>query len=268
MKIEKHNTIMTLIEGIDMHLGYAGYAVVGQQWKTDQLATPFNRLYLIESGCGILSTSKGHITLEPGKVYLLPAGLPCSYSCHTSLSLLFFHFNINMPNQLDLMYQVDHTPVIDFPLEQFSHLRHICEKTTYCDAFEVICSIYNIILNMSKEHSFHWDRIPVYSKSVAKVISEINSNLSAQLRIDDLARKCYISRSYLSRQFRKEVGMTIKQYINMQLINAAQWQLSHTDASIEEISNNLGFCNQFYFSESFKKYCRVSPLQYRNGTKY
>jgi hypothetical protein len=44
--------------------------------------------------------------------------------------------------------------------------------------------------------------------------------------------------------------------------------MTDTDASIEKISTDLGFCNQFYFSEFFKKRCRVSPLQYRNGTKY
>ena len=83
-----------------------------------------------------------------------------------------------------------------------------------------------------------------------------------------LEKECYVSRSYLARQFKKDIGITIKQYILMQLINAAQWQLSHTDAAIEKISHDLGFCNQFYFSECFKKHCRVSPLQYRNGTKY
>ena len=102
----------------------------------------------------------------------------------------------------------------------------------------------------------------------AAAIAQINANLSAQLRIDELAQQCYISRSYLARQFKKEMGMTIKEYILMQLINTAQWQLSHTDAPVERISRELGFCNQFYFSECFKKHCRVSPLQYRNGTKY
>lgn len=268
MKIQKHSTIMNLINGIEMRLSYIGYAVVSPKWNTNQLATPFNRLYLIENGTGVLRTEKEELILEPGKAYLLPAGLPCSYQCDHSLSLLFFHFNLAQPDQFDLMRNFDRLAVVDFPLDQFTQLRNICERSSYADAFEVICSINNIVLEMNRKHHFHWDEIPIYSSCVAETISDINGRLSAQLRIDELAQRRYISRSYLARQFRKEVGVTIKQYINMQLINAAQQLLSHTDTSIEKISSDLGFCNQFYFSECFKKHCRVSPLQYRNGTRY
>lgn len=268
MKIQKHSAIMNLINGIDMRLGYVGYAVVSTKWKTHQIATPFNRLYLIESGSGVLSAGGQEFTLEPGKAYLLPADLPCSYHCDDSLSLLFFHFNLVQANQFDLMRHVEHIAVVDFPAERFSHLRQICEKSSYTDAFEVICNINSIVLEMSRKYSFDWDVLPAYSNCVSRAISSIHQQLSAQLRIEDLAKECYISRSYLARQFKKEIGMTIKQYILMQLINSAQWQLSHTDASVEKISHDLGFCNQFYFSECFKKHCRVSPLQYRNGTKY
>lgn len=268
MEIQKHSSIMNLVNGIDMRLGYAGYAAVGSKWRTSQLATPFNRLYLVESGTGVLSTQTEELILEPGKAYLLPAGLPCSYHCDNSLSLLFFHFNLTQPDQFDLMRNFNRLAVLDYPPEQFTYLRDICKSSSYTDAFEVICAINNIVREMNRKHQFHWDEIHVYSGCVADTINDINQRLSAQLRIDELAQKCYISRSYLARQFRKEVGVTIKQYINMQLINAAQWRLCHTDASIEKISSDLGFCNQFYFSECFKKHCRVSPLQYRNGTKY
>lgn len=268
MKIQKHSNIISLINGIQMRMGYVGYATVGSKWHTNQLAAPFNRLYLIEKGTGVLSTDKETLPLEPGKAYLLPADLPCSYYCDGALSLLFFHFNLYQPDQFDLMRNFGHLAVVDFPPDQFAHLRENCGKISYLDAFEVTCSVSSILLEMNRKHQFHWDEGPAYSNCVAATIANINSSLSAQLRIDDLAQRCYISRSYLARQFRKEVGITIKQYISMQLINSAQWQLCNTDASVEKISSDLGYCNQFYFSECFKKHCRVSPLQYRNGTRY
>lgn len=268
MKIQKHSAIMNRISSLDMRLGYVGYAMVGERWHTHLLATPFNRLYLIESGTGLLSTEKEEFPLEPGKAYLLPAGLPCSYRCDGSLSLLFFHFNLMEDSQFDLMRRVDHLSVIDFSEEQFAHICRVCEKTGYGDAFEVICFVNDLVLRLREKYRYDWDTLPVHSGCVAAAIARINENLSAQLRIDELAQSCYVSRSYLARQFKKEMGMTIKEYILMQLVNTAQWQLSHTDTPVEGISRELGFCNQFYFSECFKKHCRVSPLQYRNGTKY
>lgn len=268
MKIQKYSSIMSLANDITMRLGYVGYAVVGENWRTNQLAAPFNRLYLIESGTGVLSAGAEELILEPGKAYLLPAGLPCSYHCDGSLSLLFFHFNLFQPDQFDLMQNISQPTMIEFPLAHFAHLRNTCEKSAYTDAFEVTCAINNIVLEMNRKYQFLWDNPHRYSKRTGDVIAIINRNLSSQLRIDELAQQCYVSKSYLARQFRKEVGMTIKQYINMQLTQTAQWRLSHTSDSVEKISSDLGFCNQFYFSEFFKSHCRVSPLQYRHGTKY
>ena len=268
MKIQKHRAIMNLVNSIEMNMGYVGYAIVDTKWKTDRLATPFNRLYLIESGTGVLSTEHEELTLEPGMAYLLPAGLPCSYHCNGTLSQLFFHFELTQPDLFDLMHNAACLGVTKCPPEKFSELQKLCQGTGYTEAFEIICAVYNIVLEMNRENRFHWDEVPAYSPCVSSAIKAIKENLSAQLRIEDLAQQCYVSRSYLARQFRKEVGVTIKQYLHQQLINTAQWRLSHTDASVEKISSDLGFCNQFYFSECFKKHCRVSPLQYRHGTRY
>ena len=268
MKIRKHTAIMNTVNSIELNMGYVGYAVVDTKWKTDRLATPFNRLYLIESGTGVLSTELEEVTLTPGKAYLLPAGLPCSYHCNGSLSQLFFHFELTQPDQFDLMHNATALGITECPPEKFKQLKTLCEGAGYTEAFEITCAVYNMVLEMNKGNRFRWDEAPTYSPCVASTINAIKDNLSAQLRIDDLAQQSYISRSYLARQFRKEVGITIKQYIHQQLISTAQWRLSHTDDSVEKISSDLGFCNQFYFSECFKKHCRVSPLQYRHGTRY
>lgn len=258
---------MNIVNGIALRLGCIGYAVVGQTWKTNLLATPFNRLYLIESGTGVLSTAHEELVLEPGKAYLLPADLPCSYHCNGRLSLLYFHFNLTRPDQFDLISNYNRLAAVDFPSNQLSQLKDICKKSSYTDAYEIICAINHIVLSMNRIYGMRWNDTPTYSTYVLDTIAEINRNLSAQLRIDNLVQHRFVSRSYLERQFHKEVGLTIKQYINMQLINTAQWKLGNTDDSIEKISNDLGFCNQFYFSKYFKKQCRVSPLQYKKGTK-
>lgn len=268
MAIRKNSAIMDLINGMDLRLGYVGYASVDRQWKTSNLATPFNRLYLIERGTGLLASGEEEMILEPGHAYLLPAGLPCTYRCDDTLSLLFFHFNLAKPDQIDMMEGVGHLSVIPFPEDQLAQLKELCEKKSYADAFAVICTVNDLVLEMCRKYRFRWNDPPVYSPYVAGAISSIGKQLSAKLRVEELAKESYISSGYLSRRFREEVGVSIKQYINMQLINAAQWRLGNTGDSVEKIGNDLGFCNQFYFSEFFKKHCRVSPMQYRHGTKY
>ena len=149
MKIQKHDAIMSLISGMQMRLGYIGYAKVGTGWQTHQVATAFNRLYLIESGSGILHTDTEELVLEPGKAYLLPAGLACSYHCSDSLSLLFFHFNLSQPDQFDLMRHVKFLSVVEFPADRFTQLLESCGNASYTNAFAVSFNRFCRILRRS-----------------------------------------------------------------------------------------------------------------------
>ena len=55
-------------------------------------------------------------------------------------------------------------------------------------------------------------------------------------------------------------------YIDEQLMLEAQRRLIHTKDTVGTISRDLGFCDQFYFSNRFTKLCGVSPRLYRQNT--
>lgn len=268
MDLQKLNAMRELMNNAEMKVGYVGYAAVDESWKTDGLATPFHRLYFIADGVGTLTAGGITMPLEAGNVYLLPADLPCSYSCQGKLSQLFFHFNLTLPDGFDLLRRVVRPAAIPFPMQEINKLRTMCREPDFAGAFAVKSAILQILLQMHKIYCFAWDRVPEYSRHVTAAIQFIGIRPSAQLRVDDVAQACFISHSCLSRLFRQEVGLSVKEYITLQLVGAAQRKLSHTDDNVEKISSDLGFCSQFHFSAWFKKNCRVSPLQYRRGTKY
>lgn len=268
MGIEKRAALMDMMNGLQLRLGYVGYASVDEKWSTRGLAAPFHRLYLIESGTGRLETEHESTALLPGHAYLLPADLPCTYGCDKALTLLFFHFTLTDGDRSDLLQKEGRIAKTPVPQAEFDALLEATARTGRADAFYTLTALQKILVTLNEKYGFRWNDAPIYSKYVADTIAAIHADLSASLRIEDLAERCYLSRSYLARQFKKEVGITIKQYILTKLMHEAEWRLSNTDDSVEQISAALGFCNQFYFSELFKKHCRVSPLQYRHGTKY
>lgn len=81
--------------------------------------------------------------------------------------------------------------------------------------------------------------------------------------LEELARRFYISKSYLSRIFREVTSFTVNEYKNVSRIKKSQQLLLHSDCSITEVSDLLGFENLTYYERVFKKYTGTTPLKYR-----
>lgn len=86
--------------------------------------------------------------------------------------------------------------------------------------------------------------------------------------LEELAKRFYISKSYLSRIFREVTSFTVNEYKNVSRIKKSQQLLLHSDCSITEVSDLLGFENLTYYERVFKKYTGVTPLKYRKENGY
>ena len=63
--------------------------------------------------------------------------------------------------------------------------------------------------------------------------------------------------------FKKEVGETVIKYLIQVRMEQARKLLDHKGLKISEISEKTGYSTVSYFSNVFKKYYGVSPLEYR-----
>lgn len=68
---------------------------------------------------------------------------------------------------------------------------------------------------------------------------------------------------YLSRCFKREVGMRVHQYLLLRRISGARQLLLHSIYSIHQISSEVGFSNPEVFSRAFKRLIGCSPRSYR-----
>ena len=95
------------------------------------------------------------------------------------------------------------------------------------------------------------------------VLAYINANYTKDICLDDLAKHFFISKYYLTREFKRAYGETIFQHIISMRINYAKRLLRFTEKSVEEISTLCGFNDQSYFSKQFKKAENVTCLAFR-----
>ncbi|MGY3708263.1 helix-turn-helix transcriptional regulator [Granulicatella adiacens] len=101
------------------------------------------------------------------------------------------------------------------------------------------------------------------SPIILEVIHFIRNRTNHNLRIEDIASHVHLSRSHLSRLFKKEVGVTILDFINESKIEEACLLLRNTNKPLSEISDFLGFSSQSYFQNVFKAYRGITPRTYR-----
>lgn len=103
-----------------------------------------------------------------------------------------------------------------------------------------------------------------YSLLVQKVLTHIDSDLTADLSLYAQARILNVNSSYLSTLFKKETGVTLTEYVNKKRIKHAIFLLNTTNMQIQIIAQCCGIPDVNYFIRTFKKYIGKTPREYRD----
>ncbi len=90
----------------------------------------------------------------------------------------------------------------------------------------------------------------------------INNNYRTATLVE-LAKSTGYSESYLSRYIKKLFGKSFVTILKDKRISVAEELLLNTSMSIQEIVNQVGYDNRFYFNEMFKEKNGMSPLKWK-----
>ena len=98
---------------------------------------------------------------------------------------------------------------------------------------------------------------------VCNILNYVNNNIYEDINIDLLSNKFNYDKTYLMKKFKKELGITIKEYINyIKIFN--NLDLYNYNNKILSIAIRSGYNSIEYYSEIFKKVIGVSPRTYKN----
>lgn len=133
--------------------------------------------------------------------------------------------------------------------------------------FEIEIELFQIIIKFSKLYaeskSYKSNYHSEENKIVFSIMQFIEDNYSQEIDVNDISQYVYLSYSYISRLFKEYTGQTIVSYINDTRLKKAQYLLKCTTKSICDISSDVGFNNQNYFCNTFKKSFNKSPIDFR-----
>lgn len=103
----------------------------------------------------------------------------------------------------------------------------------------------------------------IYSKQVIDCINYISIHLHEAIVVSELAKTVGLNASYLSTLFRREVGVTLTEFVILKRMEAAENMLKFSELSLSEISDILHFSSYSHFARTFRRYYHTSPKQYR-----
>lgn len=153
------------------------------------------------------------------------------------------------------------------PLEAQQLADAYIQKVELCHSDKTLNELrYNMLVDFA-------ERVSVLSIStvenftVKRIVDYILDNLDKPINLKETSEKFKISKNYLCTIFKEETGMSLTDFVNTNKINVAKELLRYTDKSIVDIANYLSFCSQSYFQQVFKKFTRVTPIEFRNSTE-
>lgn len=134
-----------------------------------------------------------------------------------------------------------------------------CKNTTeIAEVHGIMCMDFCKRMNEIKKST-------VLSKHVVLCIDYIYSHIHYRITIEDLATHLNISKNYLSSIFKKEMGITISEYIRNIKLEKACNLLRYSDYSLSEIATYLDFSSESHFISVFSKSLGTTPSVYRKN---
>lgn len=265
MKVDQNPALCEETNQLNLTLIHFVHANLGTWWKGDTQTILCTHLYYITKGSAtVICNGDTHLTMEGGNWYLLPTGTSVKYWCDDFMEEFAFHFKLCNIDHTDLLFRTDgpyHLPIEEDITDRLSQL---LERDSPSAAIELHGMLFSTLCRFINKFNIDLNRQKL-SPCISKAISYINKNLSSQISVSELAKHAYVSKSTLGKCFKRELGVSVNEYISDAVMLKASQLLRNSKMSVHEISESLGFCDQFYFSKRFKDKFRKSPKDFRNS---
>lgn len=152
-----------------------------------------------------------------------------------------------------------------------NNIKSIYQEYLAADAYSesiiagTVASILNILARSIEKK--YVDQANEIDNRFGEILRYINTHIldSDKLRLNNLADKFGISKSYFSEYFKKQAGLSLVDYILKSKLKIVETKVLHTDLSLKEIAWQMNFTDSSHLSRSFKKEYGMTVKQFKNS---
>lgn len=143
--------------------------------------------------------------------------------------------------------------IFDSELEIFDKLE---EFETITELKIYICSVLNNVIDKIKE-------VSKKNVVIALAVEYITKNYNKEISLEVVSKELYISTGYLSLLFKQEMKVNFIDFISSYRIEKSKELLKDNKLKNYQVARQVGFNDEKYFSQLFKKHTGITPSQYR-----
>ena len=226
----------------------------GKEWISHGNTADCHKIYYCIAGSALYQSSQESITLMPNILYVLPWNTPYTVR-HTedfSFHVLWFHIDSRLP-LVDGFYSVFLSPD-SFPASLILPLQRAITEAPG----QIASLLYIFIdsLNIPIPH------IHPHYEAILQCVTYIHGHLNDAITNEELAAVAGYHKRYFIQIFKKQLGITPRQYIIRAKFNNAKRYLT-LGKSVKECAHLIGYENESDFSRDFRSLFSISPSQYK-----
>ena len=121
---------------------------------------------------------------------------------------------------------------------------------------------YNSLYHRHAEHQPpHFREQTIFDR----FIQLANQHCAEHHHIGYYASRLCLTERYLGTVVRQASGITAKEWIDRAIVTRIKVELRHTDKSVAQISDEMGFPNPSFFSKYFKRLTGMTPAAFKNS---
>ncbi len=250
------------VNALQLSVVDSGVVSEADSWSLEAPASPPSACLLyVSQGGGTLLCGDDTLPVRAEYVYFVPSGhWRVQSGDDAPLSLLFFRVSAPEPSMRALLVPCAR------PMESRAGLQTIQQVFSLYAGGSVFSALMLHSLVFNDLATFLASVQPpraVCSPMTAQAASLVQKLLSSKLTVHQLAEAMAVSPATLAKRFRAETGTPLGAYIDRMVFQRARQLLIFSETAIGEIADQLGFCDQFYFSRFFRRIQGETPTQFR-----
>lgn len=241
-------------------------------------------LLVVQSGCLYMGEDDDTWEVREGEYLILePDKKHFSYKpCTETTKYYWLHFHtIGSWKKETRASSINTNAIVGYSINLLKHAK--AHNSSLIIEYLELLNNYSLGLNNTDKHqqqivfqqlisylmNHHHSQISQHIIELAEnTANYLEKNFAQPLQYKQLSEDLKYHSAYITRCMKQVYGCSPLIYQKKIRLNRAKHLLLHTNLSIDEISQSVGFNSSSYFSRSFHQEYSLSPLHYRNQYKY